>query len=141
VKAKNLHNRKLYFIIRLFQVKFKKTYIRKAKKETKLKMFVHQLVAVLFLKPCSGNYVHHINGISWDNRRQNLKWVTYKENNDYKKGTPVVAIEQGSNMKPIHFLSIRDVCNEYNLDKFTIIFGSWFEHEGKKLLLKTVVSS
>jgi len=28
-----------------------------------------------------------MNGITWDNRRQNLKWDTQKENLDYRCGT------------------------------------------------------
>jgi hypothetical protein len=68
-----------------------------------LRIFIHQIVAVVFLKPCLGKEVHHMNGITWDNRRQNLKWVTGKENGEYRKGTPVEVIEQGSNKKPLSF--------------------------------------
>jgi hypothetical protein len=46
--------------------------------------FIHQLVAEAFIpnpenKPC----IDHINGRKLDNRANNLRWVTYKENNNY----------------------------------------------------------
>jgi len=123
--------------------------------KTPFKINMHQIVAVVFLKPCLGKEVHHMNGISWDNRRQNLKWVTRKENGDYRTGTPVEVIEQGSNKKPLSFLTVTDACKEFKipttgfsffqnstiLDKRNLVYDQWFQHKGKNLFFKRIVSS
>lgn len=46
------------------------------------KLVVHRAVAKLFLplKPSIKHQVNHINGIRYDNRIENLEWVTSQEN-------------------------------------------------------------
>jgi len=45
---------------------------------------VHRLVATAFVAPIEGkNVVDHINCVKTDNRAENLRWVTYSENNKY----------------------------------------------------------
>ena len=55
--------------------------LRLSKNHTRYNKTVHRLVIEAFIpnfdnKPC----IDHINGIRTDNRIQNLRWVTYKEN-------------------------------------------------------------
>ena len=71
---KNIENSKGYFQVGL--VKFGKQKVFK----------VHRLVAEAFIpnpenKPC----IDHINTVKSDNRVENLRWVTYKENSNNEK--------------------------------------------------------
>lgn len=58
-------------------------YVILSKNNTQKRMAVHRLVAMTFLiKPMGKNCIDHINGIRDDNRVENLRWCTHKENNN-----------------------------------------------------------
>lgn len=48
--------------------------------------YVHRLVLEVFSGPCPEGYeAGHLNGNSKDNRADNLRWITHKENMNHKK--------------------------------------------------------
>lgn len=62
-------------------------YLRVYMRQTstnKRKDMIHRLVALYFIpNPLNKNIVNHIDCNRANNKKENLEWVTHKENNDY----------------------------------------------------------
>lgn len=69
---------------RLTKHGYARIYARNTEKNKRQDIYVHRLVAKLFLpNPEHKKYVNHINCRRNDNRVENLEWMTAKENTDY----------------------------------------------------------
>ena len=66
-------------------------------KNGKQKMFyIHRLLALNFIdNPENKTDVDHINGVRYDNRLENLRWLTHKENLNAFRSNPAQIITKG----------------------------------------------
>lgn len=89
-------------------------YVNLKKNNKGKKFYIHRLMARAFIdNPLNKKQVNHINGIKYDNRLDNLEWVTHQENVDHmwdKKLTTNYG-ETATNSK----LSNKEVIRIFNL--------------------------
>lgn len=92
---------------------------------------VHRLVANAFVaNPFNKPQVNHKNGIKWDNRAENLEWVTPSENCKHAIANGLVPTNKSRGYYRLTPEAVRDIrskgltnreyCNKYNCKPTTI---------------------
>lgn len=84
-KRDNNIDKELHEIMpRLTKNGYDRVYLRQTSTNTRKDLYIHRLVAEYFIpNPEKKKYVDHINCIRTDNRKENLRWSTAKENTSH----------------------------------------------------------
>jgi len=97
-------------------------YVDLCKKTKKTRFLVHRIVAFVFIdnhytKPC----VNHIDGNKKNNTKNNLEWVTYKENQQHAFDTGLHKMPKGelSPNSKISFKEVLQIRSKYDSGNFT----------------------
>lgn len=90
----------------------------------KKRFYVHRLVATLFTngKNSIRKYVNHKNGVKFDNRAENLEWVTASENQLHSKNTGLCKLGESHPQSKLSNDTIKFIKEHYK--PFDLIFGA-----------------
>lgn len=83
-------------------------------------IFVHSMMLIAFVGPRPKNMVAaHLNGNKTDNRIENLKWVTQKENQSHRKIHGTFYFGQQMSHSKLKNSDIKKIFKDYNVNGFT----------------------
>ena len=119
-------------------IKKLKIHTRKIGYQTCVLGYVHRLVAETFIpNPDNRPEVNHKNGIKWDNRVENLEWVTKSENMNHAilngLSNSIGETHYGAKLTEEQVIQIRELyaTKKYTQRQLGKMYGVCFQHISK----------
>ena len=110
-------------IMRLRMLKNGYSRVLFCRKYKRSEFLIHRLVLMVFVGPCPDEHeAAHLNGRRDDNRLENIKWVTAKENNSHKHlhGTARTGEKCATKLSEKEVKEIREKCRSGEVTQYKL---------------------